>query len=134
MTDQEVLSQCSCRPPLRLQTATFVIPWIIYGRFCFGKLTLSAERLRAVRETSTQWAVCWLSDMVDLVPVSLPVLHITWFHSAIRCLLRVVPLQFLLASGLVCIASVKCACCKGARMHRKDGVRGHNAQRRLGKV
>jgi hypothetical protein len=42
----------------------------------FDKLTLSTEKLRAVRETSTQWAVCWLSDMVDLVPISLPVLHI----------------------------------------------------------
>ena len=28
------------------------------------------------RETATQWTVCWLSHMVDLVPISLPVLHI----------------------------------------------------------
>jgi len=64
-------------PPFWLQTATFVIPWIVYGRFYFGKLTPCAEKLRAVREPSTQWVVCWLSDMVDLVPISLAVLHTT---------------------------------------------------------
>jgi len=64
-------------PPFWLQTATSIIPWILYGSFHFAKLTLGTEKLRAVRETATQWAVCWLSDMVDLVPISLAVLHRT---------------------------------------------------------
>ena len=72
--------------PSWLQMATLIIPWIVYGRFYFGKLTLCTEKLRAVKETATQWAVCWLSDMVDLVPVCLPILHITSFRSAMRCL------------------------------------------------
>jgi hypothetical protein len=33
-------------PPFWLQTATFVIPWIVYGRFYFGKLTPCAVLLQ----------------------------------------------------------------------------------------
>jgi hypothetical protein len=33
---------------------TLIIPWIVYGRFYFGKLTLCAEELRTARKPDTQ--------------------------------------------------------------------------------